>query len=162
MFVIFFDFYEFSSKTFQWWAEGEGKHGVRACRRQKETVIQLVLTPCFPSWSKEGKKKPELVWERGKLRKFCLVGFLPVNQRFFFCLFLFGTFYIKFWPGLFLWGMFSLTFSQEENATGLELTYLCRFLIWLHWVSAAAVVVNQRRLSVYVSVFGARVKDNLH
>lgn len=52
----FSPFYEFGSKTFQWWAEGEGKHGMRARRRQKETVIQLVLTPCFPSWSKEGKK----------------------------------------------------------------------------------------------------------
>lgn len=113
----FSSFYEFSSKTFQWWAEGEGKHGMRARRGQKETVIQLVLTPCFPSWSKEGKKKnPSWFESVGSSGNSVWLDFCLLIRVFFSCLFLFCTFYIKFWPGLLLWEVDLLLWRKRERA----------------------------------------------
>lgn len=77
----------------------EGKHTMRAYCRQKETVIQPVLTPCFHSWSKE----------EGAESRLESVGSSGNSLRLDLCLLIRGGFL-----GVLFTSLFAVPFSFSE------------------------------------------------
>lgn len=103
--------------------EPEGKHATRAHCRQKETVIQPVLTPCFHSWSEEegAESRSESVGSSGNSLRLdlCLLirgGFLGVLftaiVAMFFSFFLLRHTFLRF---LFFFSFFLVSFWQEKK-----------------------------------------------